>query len=219
MDIPILMSKPMIHGLQREIEAPGTGKTETRRIIKPQPDDNRRPLMSVAYGRKEYSWGNHRKDNGDLIWFQPRWQEGDRLWVREGWSLVGNFDPGLYITRADYPACVPRGYENLPPESGIRWRPSIHMPRARSRFTLVVTNVRVQRLHDITEEEARLEGCGLPYLGDGDAPFEEQATMISSRMQYRNLWNSLNAERPWDANPWVVAITFIPHGRNVRDMQ
>lgn len=94
------------------------------------------------------------------------------------------------------------------------------MPRWASRITLEVTDVRVQRVQDISEEDARAEGMPEPYLGDNDPPHEEMATMIDRRRQFRNLWNTLNAKRGfgWDGNPWVVALTCTVHACNVDRM-
>lgn len=101
-----------------------------------------------------------------------------------------------------------------------RWRPSIHMPRWASRLTLTVTDVRAQRLQDISEEDAIAEGlqhfnedCLLHY--SGTCQHEKEWFSDFDRWDtepieaYRMLWDSLNAKRaPWDSNPWVAAYTF-----------
>ncbi len=78
-----------------------------------------------------------------------------------------------------------------------------------------MTAVKVQKLQVISEEDAQAEGVGDPYLGDADPPFQEQATMISRVMQFRNLWNTLHGAGSWDANPEVVAISFQVHKSNL----
>jgi hypothetical protein len=84
--------------------------------------------------------------------------------------------------------------------------PSIHMPRWASRITLTVTDVRVQRLQDISRGDAMDEGCPLPNMADGPDP----------RDWFADLWDSLNAKRaPWDSNPWVAAYTFTVEQRNI----
>ena len=91
---------------------------------------------------------------------------------------------------------------SIPP----RWRPSIHMPRSASRLTLTVTEVRVQRLQDISEEDARAEGIEGEFL-----PWPQG--YWTYRPYFAELWNSLHGPDAWDANPWVVALSFtVQHG-------
>lgn len=124
------------------------------------------------------------------------WQKakpGDRLWVRETWGvLFGNphdrEDPTWW--RADYaPGELDR---QAAPE---RWRPSIHMPRYRSRITLEVTGMRIERLAAISVADALAEGI-------------DHKTMNDPRVEYQHLWERINGPGSWDANPWVVAISF-----------
>ncbi|MGE5866558.1 MAG: hypothetical protein ACM32J_15885, partial [Rhizobacter sp.] len=85
------------------------------------------------------------------------------------------------------------------PEHAVRWKPSIHMPRAASRITLEGTGVRVERLQDISRGDAMAEGCPSPNMRDGDDP----------RKWYADLWDSINgASSCWDANPWVWVVEF-----------
>jgi hypothetical protein len=191
-DKPILFSAPMVRALLA-----GT-KTQTRRICKAE--------LQAAFDRSGEAilqrWPNQ-KGTG--------WEVGDRLWVREIHAFVGSCDPGLLVTRADYPDCVPRHYENVPSESGVRWRPSIHMPRWASRLTLTVTDVRVQRLQDISEEDARAEGIEWrdsmwgTWRGDGS---QLCGGSDNARDAYRCLWLNINDPGSWDANPWIAAVTF-----------
>jgi len=120
----------------------------------------------------------------------PYGQPGDRLWVRETFVGAGNL--GVL-----YAADCPRGTE-----SGVEggWRPSIFMPRWASRLTLEITEVRVQRVQEISRGDAMEEGCPFANMADGPDP----------RDWFRDLWDSLNAKRGhgWDTNPWVWAITF-----------
>jgi len=138
---------------------------------------------------------------------------GDRLYVRESFARVGGGDPGYPITRADYPACVPAHFENVPADIGeIRWTPSIHMPRAASRLTLIVEDVRFQPLHDISEADALAEGITKHsdtehgVLGYRDSWNEHHSAYAA----FRGLWCLLHKESPsrWRDNPDVVALTF-----------
>jgi hypothetical protein len=110
---------------------------------------------------------------------------GDRLWVREAFaSHASGFD-----YRADG-------------DTTALWRSPIHMPRQASRITLVVTDIRVQRLHDITEDDAKAEGCDPVTHDDGAVDCGTRKTTFA------NLWDSIHGRASWLDNPWVVAITF-----------
>lgn len=188
---PILFSAPMVRALLA-----GT-KTQTRRIEKTsfplgwgKPDERSLFLRGCPYG-----------------------QPGDRLWVRETWMPVNKdgfaigpkgADPTLgdgAIYRADIPAVSEadeRRVRRAVRDVAAPWRPSIHMPRWASRLTLEVTEVRVQRLQDISEEDARAEGVDplatFPHRPYGAAFFQ--------------LWQDINGVDTAHANPWVWAISF-----------
>lgn len=123
-------------------------KTQTRRIIKPQPEGTlsgslsgmwlSRPLNGLLLPKIE-----------DIAIHCPFGVVGDRIWVRETWAEAGASAPDLKLYRANYPAHVPTHYENVPPAEDVRWTPSIHMPRWASRILLEITDVRVEQLNDI----------------------------------------------------------------------
>lgn len=160
------------------------------------------------------------------------YQPGDRLWVREAHALVPAsayrcsegveqaIDPVYPRQAAIYRA----GWERSAP--GVGWRPSIHMPRWASRLTLNVTDVRVQRVQEISEDDARAEGsflercdCSAMRAKPKDwvmASFRQTACAYHGE-EFRYLWNHLNASRGygWEANPWVVAVTFSVERRNI----
>lgn len=109
---------------------------------------------------------------------------GDRLWVREAWRHYVREDRTVY--RAD-------GEEDVSPL--LTWRPSIHMPRVFSRLSLELTNVRVERLQDITDDDALAEGF--------------QRGMLQPREAFHAFWDLIYGKRyPWKANPWVWAVEF-----------
>ncbi|HCI6686938.1 TPA: hypothetical protein NPP45_005248, partial [Klebsiella pneumoniae] len=116
--------------------------------------------------------------------------------------------PDLKLYRANYPEHVPSIYENVPPAEEIRWTPSIHMPRWASRILLEITDVRVERLNAISEEDARAEGIidgGCLNCGEtepcGCANPEPDATDA-----FAYLWQSIYGQENWNANPWVWVI-------------
>lgn len=136
---------------------------------------------------------------------------GDRLWVRETFCFAFEEPGGLlktpetFLYRAD-------GIE-LSATEGSRWLPSIHMPRRASRLTLKITEVRMERVQDISEEDARQEGIeALPNRTfDGGGP----AMGLDARTAFMRLWDSINKGRllngkpiTWDMNPWVWVLHF-----------
>jgi len=181
-------------------------KTQTRRIMKVQPESNQLGLLRITDSTNrsyigKYHWaesnatGNHVRSK---LFACPYGAVGDRLWVRETWAEAGGSAPELQLHRANYPAHVPSHYENVPPAESIRWRPSIHMPRWASRITLEITGVRVERLQDISEEDAKAEGAPTECCVIGDKHF----------LGFRSLWRSINGEESWQANPWVWKLSF-----------
>ncbi|BAI71497.1 hypothetical protein AZL_020190 [Azospirillum sp. B510] len=212
-DIPIIFSAPMIQALL------AGRKTQTRRIIT-------KPAALDALGVFGPSF-LLKPGNIDLI----RYAVGDRLWVRENWQ-TGMTGDGPQIAYAATPDFVEinawdgpdegRGpsfnYDRCPGATWHHWlgdvlgadgpwRPSIHMPRWASRLTLVVEDVRVQRLQDISEEDALAEGC--------PAQTYEELSGMDPRGWFRDLWNSINGATAWDANPFVVALTCKVHHCNI----
>lgn len=217
-DRPILFSGPMVRALL------DGRKTQTRRILPVDPSWELDPCRQAAADAGHY-WFTSDPEMPGSHHVTPRFAKGDRLYVREAWSEVGSMDPGLFITRADYPECVPRHYENVPPAEQIKWRPGIHMPRARSRLTLTVTDVRVQRLQECSDADAEAEGCpecpqchGIGWINSGpDGGWQCTAKGCGDAYvdQYARLWDQINGAGAWAANPWIVALTFSVEKRNI----
>lgn len=175
-------------------------KTQTRRIMKVQPVLN--GSFYEVYGA---GWGRSMKSvpaipGHSLASNCPFGLVGDRIWVRETWAEAGASAPDLKLYRANYPAHVPTHYENIPPADEIRWTPSIHMPRWASRLTLEITGVRVERLRDLSEDDAKSEGITPP--SGGVLPGWEY------RINFRDLWMSIYGADNWETNPWVWVIEF-----------
>ncbi len=191
---PIIFSGAMVRAL---LEG---RKTMTRRLIKP------RGRCSLFDG----SWtDSYVLDEGNAEWRAREipYAVGDRLYVRESYRPNDLFpdDWDKIIYRADVPA------DAIGP-----WKPAIHIPKSRTRITLTVEAVKVERLQDISEEDAKAEGCNSFGPVPGDPYPEESMTFGSAVEAFENLWQSINAKRaPWDSNPWVVAITFKVHKCNI----
>jgi len=183
---PILFSGPMVRAIL------DGSKTQTRRIAK---EFNEMPNLDGIL---------RRFPNIDVPVQKgcPYGTPGDRLWVRETWAHerdgTGCPDDTGVLYRATDPGWDDEG-------TGLRWRPSIFMSRASSRILLEITDVRVQRLQEISEEDARAEGVTptMPIYGDCGG-FEHQG----HRDSFIRLWESINGPNSWHANPWVWAITF-----------
>lgn len=217
---PILFSGPMIRAL---LEG---RKTQTRRIIKPQPgaDVTSAGVISRSDVGKTDEWSWLSGVPGDVdTWgfegdFKTRYQPGDLLWVRETWGINNYeyFGEPIPKARPDDLASEQMVYfateDDCEILSDMPKRPSIYMPRWFSRLTLEVTNVRVQRLWEITEEDA--EGEGAWHWAEA---YDDARVMDTPREAFAHLWDSINEMRGfgWGANPWVAAITFAVNEINV----
>lgn len=174
-------------------------KTQTRRPIKWK--QTRFTEMAERDDGSLWPWAEDCERGGD-IWFTcPFGEVGDRIWVRETWAEAGASAPDLKLYRANYPDHVPAHYENVPPAEEIRWTPSIHMPRWASRITLEITDVRVERLNAISEEDAQAEGVQ-------PACYEITPPEAAYRVSFGGVWRGIYGEESWAANPWVWVIKF-----------
>ncbi len=205
---PILFSAPMVRAI---LEG---RKTVTRRAIKVQPHID--VSGNFCVGNSNYGQDGYGKPatkhfvNGCCPYGKP----GDRLWVRETWARVGNDDPGYLTFGATYPSCLPPELENIPPASQIRWKPSIHMFRRDSRILLEITDVRVERLQDISEEQALAEGI-IPHVRGGWHWHQHDPSNVddwhqfgfkSPAFAFQDLWIGTGGD--WNANPWVWVVEF-----------
>lgn len=204
-DRPIIFSAPMIRALL------DGRKTQTRRIIKPSPEfcgGGRSRDPQNWNDPDAWGWENYDEGCWDLLsegyTGRPFYAPGDRLWVREAFSYES-----LDVDRNGF--MPPWYWADGNPESGdfTRPKPSIHMPIWASRLTLIVTEVRVQRLQEISRGDAMEEGCPFANMADGPNP----------RDWYRDIWNSIHGPDAWDANPWVAAISFTVHRCNIDTME
>jgi hypothetical protein len=217
---PILFSGPMVRAIL------DGRKTQTRRVVKPQPWDNAfggngsRPIW--GQGRPRCLGGNtyaiHARFGSEDKWLRsPYGGDGDRLWVRETWADADcmyqshvNDVPGTIGYFADksaiqFNAKSPRQIGAIDLASwnwnALKRRPSIFMPRWASRITLEITSIRVERLQEISEADAIAEGVQC------DPTFP---AALTNRTAFGKGWNTLNAKRgySWESNPWVWVIEF-----------
>jgi len=201
---PILFSAPMIRAILEN------RKTQTRRVIKFPPDFTGEEVWPNGSIGVKYS--SH-FDGVDIVKrLRPRWQVGDVLWVRETWRpKTHSFPTGWpYEYRAT-------AEQDGTPTHGI-WKPSIFMPRAASRLTLEIADIRAERLQDISESDAAAEGIerspslGLyrDYMAEKRFGRGEVVTKypFRPRESFFSLWESINGEGSWAQNPFVWAITF-----------
>jgi Holliday junction resolvase RusA-like endonuclease len=251
---PILMSAPMVRACLNDT------KTQTRRIVKPQPPEWAQHVNEIRHlnidhrwvpshlwqwselqtGKKLHRWPTDPDGDGcdGYAIPCPYGQPGDRLWVKETYRFGRGYDgvrpnevvecnQALIQYAADGSLRTADGHvlygrDQFTPG---KLRPSIHMPRAISRLTLEITEVRVQRLQAISEEDALAEGIqareviiSTAYEGGrhvertavrymhGKWPTDE--VFDSATDAYADLWESINGPGSWDANPWVWCVSF-----------
>lgn len=182
-ECPMLFSAPMVRALL------DGSKTQTRRIVKPQPF--REDYMAEEGVRRQFAT------------LSPYGQPGDRIWVRETFCLEDNGHKEWPIFRADGTVLPQRPTTRKP----ARWTPSIHMPRWASRILLEIISVRVERLNDCSDADAVAEGIGLNPSAIGmkltNPPGESMAIAM-----YHALWDSINGAGSWADNPWVWVVEF-----------
>lgn len=180
---PILFSGAMVRATLED------RKTQTRRVVK-------LPSWSTR------NWDDFETDGrtAEVICSNtgcsaviccPYGKVGDRLWVRETWCyfIAGDAHIGYKAT------------DEICPDAIDRWHPSIHMPRTASRITLEITDIRVERLQEINEQDAIAEGVEPFNWDDGQS--------LRPIPAFAKLWDSINAEKhPWSSNPYVWAVSF-----------
>ena len=192
---PVLFSGPMVRAIL------DGRKKMTRRVVRPQPD-----LSAMRWNGERWERCYGYPAGHDGMEHECPYQPGDRLWVRETFGYAhADGEGGNPVDWVIYKA------DGDCDERCGRWRPSIHMPRWASRITLEVVWVRVERVREITVEDARAEGVG-------DTARERAAqdraggkdTAFSYRAAFARLWDGIYAGRGfgWDADPWVWVIGF-----------
>lgn len=206
---PILFSSPMVRAI---LEG---RKTQTRRVITPQPTIPDR-FIDWCHWNEEWSTADAREleENREVVdeWTCPYGQPGDRLWVREAWRMNGNPQRQWVV----FAAGGERMEVTKDGDSDHYWthgigrystlnRPSVHMPRWASRITLEVADVRVERVQDISDSDAKAEGVS------ASEEFENKDGSPCYTVEFEKLWRSIHGvdnQKSWDSNPWVWVVSF-----------
>lgn len=200
---PILFSGEMVNAI---IEG---RKTQTRRVMKKQPDCKGVLDYLPPNGNLYYFWPH---DHGDKLYY-CKCPYATFLWVRETWDFRPWWSDGGEKMRKVRVSYAADGYQQTlecPPDwnpmlySEQRWRPSIHMPRWASRITLKVVNVRAERVQDISREDILAEGINAHFAPRRKDP------LPTPRSAFAQLWDTINKNRGygWDVNPWVWVLEF-----------
>jgi hypothetical protein len=225
---PMLFSTPMVQGILNE------RKTQTRRIIKIQPDDNgifymeNPPIGWEENYKEEWKPWIYDTEQGERVGINcPYGKVGDILWVREAWNYAGDTDFYFYKAGSNYH--LPSDMENIPDESKYKYRPSIHMPKMACRIYLEIISLRVERLQTISNKDAIAEGiefdhisiryydyireCWWQYMDDGEDLESEQLSgkvpfPFKPTHSYETLWEKINGRTSWALNPWVWVVEF-----------
>lgn len=208
---PILFNDEMVRAII------GGRKTQTRRIVKPQPTLSKR--TGFNWKNRAYGLGMDDAETKRNFFDACKYgAAGDKLWVREAIDIIKGQTDAYPVIGIDYRASHPREkpdqslYPGMPDcihsqwrtkdEWGTRkWKPSIYMPRWASRIELIITKVRIERLLDITEGDALDEGYPSHEIRD-------IGTLGGPLSWYRDLWEKINGAGSWDQNPYVWVIEF-----------
>jgi hypothetical protein len=206
---PIIFSTPMVQAILSGI------KTQTRRVVKPQPPEiwnNCQKLFNPDGSHLGWSFFNSKDPDfhGSLKRKRefPYGRIGEQLWVRESFNNDW-CDHAIY--KANGGSAKEAGYKHEP-----RWKPSIHMPRKLSRIILEITDIRVERVQDITDEDAKAEGV-TDLITELRAPTHRtlkkngtEWALTNLQNEYAYLWDKINGKRGfgWEKNCWVWVIEF-----------
>lgn len=206
---PILFNTDMVRAIQNGI------KTSTRRIVRNNPCECTSKVVNGVCKLCDDKGGFYLPD--DYVKARSPYQVGDMLYVRETWqelkykrptvAIPDDFKEKEYVYLANGDICNSDG-------SKFKWKPSIHMPKEAARFFLRITDVRVERLQDIADEQVEQEGIYLSLKKQekrytwGDGVYD-----LFPKSCFRRLWNGNIKESDltkygWAANPWVWVIEF-----------
>ena len=213
--------KPILFKTEMVIAILNGSKTQTRRLCKIQPEEDCYYIMNFNNGIMELDYNAGDKNPT----CNPKYKTGDILYVRETF----NKDDGIFYYRADgingLPDCLKQVLiDNKFDFSACEWKPSLFMPKEAARLFLKVTNVRCERLQDITEEDCIREGIlkmdnyfqrgfdvFFDYLAKEKAhqfPHSTNNNRFTAKDSYKSLWQKINGKDSWDLNPFVFVYEF-----------
>ena len=207
MEKPILFNTTMVQAILQG------NKTTTRRIVKSQPKHSVDNVSMcdgiVSFNERELS----RFDVCESTIVKKPYKVGDTIWVRETWQESECFD---YNMKDQYCYKADNATNEYAEQFNIKWRPSIHMPRVAARLFLKVTDVRVERLQDMTEVGAKAEGIrgfskdGELYKYSHTDEFVWIDAPSTATEAFKMLWNPIYFKQSngWNENPWVWIIEF-----------
>jgi hypothetical protein len=195
---PILFSTPMVQAIL------DGRKTMTRRIIKSNHESGLFQVNTAQY-EPDFPGYYHNRSVNSIDWDEsfyktiicPYGSIGDILWVRETWQWdwVGVLRKNkVYFYKATT--------TNEFLASGEKWRPSIFMPKEACRLRLQITDIGVERVQDISEEDAKAEGALKMHIDDLGQTWE------THKRGFESLWQKINGPESWEANPWAWVISF-----------
>jgi hypothetical protein len=211
-------------------------KTQTRRLVKPQPKAfdgsggghwwRCTYVQSMVRVEEELQNPTSEYYEGFIDEVNPFGKKGDRLWVRETfcygrideWDAEHPEDRRLYVDQDNAfiknQQSIPKQWceENNVDVEGVVWKPSIHMPRSAARILLEITKIRIERLNQISTQDAVQEGLlklpasGRYVVNQGDQYFG--AASSNPCEVFKWLWESIYGSNSWDFNPWVWVVEF-----------
>jgi hypothetical protein len=168
------------------------GEAETRRVIKPQPK-----IHNLG------NYGNVLEPNVYWLRGHAKYRTDEIVYVKEIWRISSHYD-GEDCPCYKIDNVCKCGRPSLIPVNEAKWKSPLFMPEWAARYFIEILAVKAQRVQEITEEEARSEGCTLMtgITAGGNMG------LASARYCFKELWNSINLDYPWESNPFVFAYRF-----------